>query len=187
LKEFEMKDSFNMFVRAFVYAGREDQFSKEGLRAICDYISEIEVDTGKKVDIDVIGICCNYTEYESALEAAADYGIKAKTEDEALRDSEGRELSYKDSYGNWSKCTYDENGNELSYQDSDGRWVKCTYNERGQELTYQDSSGDMYERNYDADGYELSYQNNRGHWYKYVRDADGRLVSYKDSNGDCSS
>lgn len=59
--------TLNGFVDAFDKMGRANQFSREGLKAIYDYITEDDTDM---LELDVIAICCAYTEYtiEEALE-----------------------------------------------------------------------------------------------------------------------
>jgi hypothetical protein len=62
---------------------RPEQFSIEALRALFDFLDEQERDLGEEQELDVIAICCDWTEYPSALEAAEAYGFKAKdSEDE---------------------------------------------------------------------------------------------------------
>jgi hypothetical protein len=50
------------FIDAFRRHGREDQFSYEALEALFKYLEEIEEDTGEPVELDVIGLCCEYQE-----------------------------------------------------------------------------------------------------------------------------
>ena len=50
------------FERAFVDAGRKDQFSYEGLKALFDYLEEYEESTGQEIELDVIALCCDYSE-----------------------------------------------------------------------------------------------------------------------------
>jgi len=70
------------FVNRF-RAIRPNQFSVEALRALFDFLDEQERDLGEEQELDVIAICCDWTEYPSALEAAEAYGFKAKdSEDE---------------------------------------------------------------------------------------------------------
>ena len=57
---------------------RYEQFSNAALRALLDHFEEIERGTGEEMEFDVIAICCDWTEYNSALEAAEAYGFKAK-------------------------------------------------------------------------------------------------------------
>ena len=73
-----MKQTLNAydFERAFVTAGRKDQFSYDGLRALFDYLEGYEDGTGEEIELDVIALCCDYCEYDSALEWAKDYGHK---------------------------------------------------------------------------------------------------------------
>jgi predicted ArsR family transcriptional regulator len=54
------------FERAFVTAGRKDQFSYEGLAVLFDYLEELEASTGEELELDVIALCCDY--YESSTE-----------------------------------------------------------------------------------------------------------------------
>lgn len=52
---------------------RKDQFSWEALEAIYKYITELEDACGEETEFDPIAICCEWTEYDSALEAVNDY------------------------------------------------------------------------------------------------------------------
>lgn len=52
----------HMFAEAFVSAGRGSQFSREALDLIFDFIEEYELGTGKQTHLDVIAICCDFTE-----------------------------------------------------------------------------------------------------------------------------
>ena len=73
-----MKQSVNLydFERAFVLADRKDQFSYDGKKALFEYLEDLEQDIGEDIELDVIALCCDYSEYESALEWAKDYGHK---------------------------------------------------------------------------------------------------------------
>jgi hypothetical protein len=61
------------FIEAFQDV-RPDQFSHAGLSALYDYFEEFEEDTGKEIELDVIAICCEFTEYSSIHDFVADYG-----------------------------------------------------------------------------------------------------------------
>ena len=50
------------FKRAFKRMGRETQFSQYGLEALFDHFEQIEDECGIEIELDVIGICCDYTE-----------------------------------------------------------------------------------------------------------------------------
>lgn len=53
--------------------GYRDKFSYNGKRALFDYLEDYEEQTGEKIELDVIVLCCEYTEYESAIEACEQY------------------------------------------------------------------------------------------------------------------
>jgi len=65
--------NFSMFCDAFNRSDRKDQFSYDGLRALFDYLTQYEEEAGEDIELDVIALCCEWTEYESATEAASEY------------------------------------------------------------------------------------------------------------------
>ena len=59
------------FRRAFEEC-RPDNFSYDGLKVLFEYLEEYEMDTGDELELDVIGLCCDFA--ESTWEAiASDY------------------------------------------------------------------------------------------------------------------
>jgi hypothetical protein len=79
-----MKRTVNksQFADAFRSAGRQDQFSYAGLNALFGSLEEYEESTGAAIELDVIALCCEYSEHKSALDAAADYGFDVDDENE---------------------------------------------------------------------------------------------------------
>jgi len=71
------------FVEAFKHAGRETQFTRAALFALFEYLEEYENSTGEEIELDPIAICCEWSEYETAREAAAEYGFDAEDDDAA--------------------------------------------------------------------------------------------------------
>ena len=67
------------FSDAFQKMGRGDQFSYEGLIALFDYLEILEDDIGEPIELDVISLCCEYTEYENLKEFQNDYGDEYET------------------------------------------------------------------------------------------------------------
>jgi hypothetical protein len=65
------------FVRAFDDYNRSENFSVEAREALFDYLDELSDDTGENIELDVIAICCDYTEYDNARECAKAYGLSA--------------------------------------------------------------------------------------------------------------
>ena len=70
------------FTSAFHRMNRGEQFSYKGLIALYDYLEQYEEDTGEQIELDVIAICCEYTEYESLEEFQEDYGDDYQSIDE---------------------------------------------------------------------------------------------------------
>lgn len=54
---------FNGFKNAFDRYGISAQFSNTGLQLLFDYIEDLSNDMGKGMELDVIGLCCQYAEY----------------------------------------------------------------------------------------------------------------------------
>ena len=61
------------FRDAFQDCGRGEQFSYEGLGALYDYLDELETDTGEEIELDVIALCCEYSEYDDLEAFQSDY------------------------------------------------------------------------------------------------------------------
>ncbi len=50
----------------------------QSLESLFAYYEEMEQGSGEEMELDVVAICCDWTEYDSALEAAESYGFKSK-------------------------------------------------------------------------------------------------------------
>lgn len=64
--------SFYDFRDAFK-AIRPNNFTYEGLYALFDWLEEYEEGTGQEIELDVIALCCDFTEYESMEELRENY------------------------------------------------------------------------------------------------------------------
>ena len=80
--------TFCDFCDRFRDMGRNDQFTYEGKRALYDWLIEYEESCAMETELDVIGLCCEYSEHATALEAAREYG------------------------NDWTPSMYDEDDNE---------------------------------------------------------------------------
>ena len=69
------------FVDSFRACGRETQFSVNARRALFAHFEQFEEDTDTEIELDPIGICCEWAEYPCALKAANDYGFKGNEND----------------------------------------------------------------------------------------------------------
>ena len=65
---------FADFVNAFRHAGRQHTFSYDGLRALFDYLEEVERGIGEEFELDPIALCCDYAE-DDADSIAEQYAI----------------------------------------------------------------------------------------------------------------
>ena len=72
------------FAQEFENYGRGDQFSHEALDAIFDYLEDADPD----LELDVIGVCCDFSEYDSAIKAAEDCGFDKPEREDGETDDE---------------------------------------------------------------------------------------------------
>jgi len=77
--------NFTAFVDAFKVRERYNQFGGyDGLKALFDYLEYYEESTGEEIELDVIGLCCEYTYYGTVAEYNEDY----EAECESMKDVE---------------------------------------------------------------------------------------------------
>jgi len=69
----EFRDSFQQI--------RPDNFSYDGQRILFDYFEEFEESTGEEFELDVIAICCDFSE-DSFENIADQYGIELDLDDD---------------------------------------------------------------------------------------------------------
>ena len=60
------KYDLSMFISRFEDYGRDSQFSFSGFKVLFNFLEELAEDTGEPIEIDVIGLCCDFTETELA-------------------------------------------------------------------------------------------------------------------------
>lgn len=84
-----MKKTINIydFENAFRQHKRDNQFSYKGLRALFEMLEYCEKDNGDEIELDVIGLCCEYTEYDSMEEFWNVYDKEDFPNDEAIMDA----------------------------------------------------------------------------------------------------
>ena len=75
------------FSDAFHKMGRGKQFSYEGLDALFDYLEMLEEDIGEPIELDVISLCCEYSEYDNLKEFQNDYGDEYESIDDIENDT----------------------------------------------------------------------------------------------------
>lgn len=84
---YQFKDEFN--------AIRPDNFSYDGLTVLYDYFEELENDLGDKIELDVVSLCCDFSEYTNLKELNEDYDNKYESLNELA--NETLVLSFPDS------------------------------------------------------------------------------------------
>lgn len=70
--------SLQDFREDFKNYGRGNQFSYDGLCALFEYLLEYEQNTETEIELDVIGLCCDYCEYKNLEEFQEDYSKNFK-------------------------------------------------------------------------------------------------------------
>ena len=74
------------FRRAFTDYNRTNNFSYEGLDALFEWLDELSADTDTPYELDVIGLCCEFTEYSDFSEIYDNYSNTNIENIEDLRD-----------------------------------------------------------------------------------------------------
>ena len=62
------KVSFYDFLKEFEEFGRQDSFSYEGKKALYNYLNDLGDDIGQPIELEIIGLCGEFTEYDSLEE-----------------------------------------------------------------------------------------------------------------------
>jgi hypothetical protein len=83
-----MKQTINQYEFRNAFQNmRPDNFSYEGLEILFNGLEQYEVDTGEEVELDVIAICCDFSEMGEA-EVRASYNIdESESVEEFLQDN----------------------------------------------------------------------------------------------------
>tara|TARA_R110000782_G_scaffold117122_1_gene207206 strand:- start:792 stop:1118 length:327 start_codon:yes stop_codon:yes gene_type:complete len=71
--------NFYDFERAFINSRRENQFTHLAKQELFNWLECLEDDQGKPIELDIISLCCEFTEFESIQEFQQQYGEQYKT------------------------------------------------------------------------------------------------------------
>jgi len=74
--------NFSMFCDEFRDFGRQNNFSYDGKQVLFDYLEQLGEDTSKEYELDVIALCCEFTEYANLKEFQNDYSNEYKNLDD---------------------------------------------------------------------------------------------------------
>ena len=85
-------DNSYQLEQLFRECGRKNHFSPEGFDALYDYLYDYSEDVGEDFKVDVIALCCDFTEYSDWEELYNNYSYsynnKSKTFEELEEDNE---------------------------------------------------------------------------------------------------
>ena len=56
-------------------------WSRSGALALVEYLEELESDIGTEIEFDAVAIRCDFSEYDSALQAAIEHGFEPLEDD----------------------------------------------------------------------------------------------------------
>lgn len=87
---------FYLFHEAFKHV-RPDNFSYEGLELLYDYLTDFSTDTAGDIELDVIALCCDYSEYTLA-DWFAEYANQEEVE--LMDEEEAQEVMLAEIAGN---------------------------------------------------------------------------------------
>lgn len=77
-----MKQTINLYqFRDAFQQLRPDNFSYDGLRVLFEYLEQCEDDMGEEIELDVIALCCEFSE-DTSEAIAANYSIDVEGLDE---------------------------------------------------------------------------------------------------------
>jgi len=65
---------FCQFCDRFRDMDRKEQFSYKGKKALFEYLEQLEEDLDEEIELDVIALCCDFTEYEDLAEFQNEHG-----------------------------------------------------------------------------------------------------------------
>lgn len=67
------------FVNEFDECDRGGDFSRDGRRALFEYLEQLEENIGEDIELDIIALCCEYSEYEDMENYIKDYYGREET------------------------------------------------------------------------------------------------------------
>jgi hypothetical protein len=73
--------NFSIFCGMFFRMGRQDQFSYAAKQALFEYLDNLSEDTGEDFQMDVVGICCEYSE-DTAEDINENYSLLIEKEED---------------------------------------------------------------------------------------------------------
>lgn len=91
VNEHDFIEAFRRMGRMYTPDNPEGNFSGNALRALFEYLEDMEAGSDEPIELDVIGLCCEFAEYPSAWEAFQDYADPSDIADGEENDEDERE------------------------------------------------------------------------------------------------
>ena len=111
--------NFSSFCDMFTRMGRQDQFSYEAKHTLFEYLDNLSDDTGEDYELDIIELCCEYSE-DSAEDINEYYSIGIeREEDESEEDFAARLNSEVEEYL--------EENTKIVHNDNNGTFVYAQF------------------------------------------------------------
>lgn len=85
-------DNSYQLEQLFNECGRGNHFSYYGYQALYDYLDQFSDDIGEDFKVDVIALCCDFTEYEDWESLYKEYTYSYNNEEETWEDTDQEEF-----------------------------------------------------------------------------------------------
>jgi hypothetical protein len=72
----------------------KNNFSYHGLRALYEHLEQLSEDMGEDIELDVVAICCDYSEHDSPLQCALQYNGFTPSDAQSLKDGQQYALEW---------------------------------------------------------------------------------------------
>jgi|LGOV01.1.fsa_nt_gb hypothetical protein len=85
--------SFCQFCDAFDSHERNDSFTYDGKKALFEFIEDLDEQCGMETELDIIALCCEFSEYDNAIDciSTCGYGFTSDLEYEEEEEEEEEE------------------------------------------------------------------------------------------------
>ena len=80
-------DLYNMAFRM----DRGNNFGYDGWLAIGDYLEQLSEDTGENIEVDIVGICCEYSMSEGVSDWWKEYGVYSDIDSDEWEEMDDKE------------------------------------------------------------------------------------------------
>jgi len=107
---------------------RNENFSYEGKKALFEYLEQYEEDCNTEIELDVIALCCEYTEYKDIDEFLREYSNTIKAERKDFDTEEEYKTAVMEELPNYTtviEISERLNPKTLNYEKSEAFIIQC--------------------------------------------------------------